>query len=174
MKTEAKTKWNIDTTHSEITFRVKHLMISTVTGYFDNYEASVEASDNKFSDAQFEFTAQISSVNTKNKDRDEHLKSEDFFNAAMYPEMTFNSTSYNGDSIVGDLTIKEVTKSVKLGVEFNGVVVDPYGQTKAGFEFTGQLNRKNFGLSWNAVTDAGSIVVSDTVKLNLQLQFIKQ
>ncbi len=174
METQVKTAWNIDAAHSEISFKVKHMMISTVTGHFENFNAIVETDNSQFINADFSFTAQIDAINTKNKDRDAHLKSADFFNATTYPEMTFKSTSYDGNSMIGDLTIKDVTKEIELAVDFNGIAVDPYGQTKAGFEITGKINRKDFGLTWSAVTEAGSIVVSDTIRLVIDLQFIKQ
>ncbi|KPM31225.1 YceI-like domain protein [Croceitalea dokdonensis DOKDO 023] len=174
METATKTKWNIDNAHSEVGFKVKHMMISTVKGAFEDFNASVETESDDFKNAKFNFTAKIDSINTKNNDRDTHLKSEDFFNTAAHPEMKFESKSFDGDKIIGDLTIKDVTKEVALDTDFNGVAVDPYGQTKAGFEITGKINRKDFGLTWNAVTEAGSIVVSDTINLVADLQFIKQ
>lgn len=174
METLAKTKWSIDPTHSEIAFKVKHMMLSTVTGHFEDFVASVETESEDFKDAVVHFSAKIESINTKNGDRDAHLKSDDFFNAAAYPEMTFQSKSFDGERLIGDLTIRDVTKEVTLDVELNGIAVDPYGQTKAGFEITGEINRKDFNLAWNAVTEAGSIVVSDKVKLAVEAQFIKQ
>lgn len=168
------TKWSIDQAHSEIAFKVKHMMISTLTGHFEDFTASVESSAENFKDAKFEFEAKIDSINTKNKDRDNHLKSGDFFDAASFPTMKFTSTSFDGEKLTGDLTIKDVTKTINLNVDFNGVAVDPYGQTKAGFEIKGEINRKDFGLTWSAVTEAGNIVVSDTVKLAVEIQFIKQ
>ena len=173
METIVKTKWNIDPTHSEISFKVKHMMISTVTGHFEDLNASVESENDDFINADFNFIAKIDSINTKNSDRDAHLKSDDFFNADLYPEMIFNSTSFDGSSLVGDLRIRDITKEISLDVDFNGIAVDPYGQTKAGFEITGSINRKDFNLTWNAITEAGSIVVSDTIKLIVDLQFIK-
>jgi polyisoprenoid-binding protein YceI len=170
----AKTVWNIDTTHSEINFKVKHMMISTVTGSFEKFDGKVEASNDDFKNGNFSFSAEIDSVNTNNKDRDNHLKSDEFFGAEKNPKLTFKSKSFDGNKMVGDLTIKGVTKEVELETEFNGTAVDPYGQTKAGFEFEGQINRKDFGLTWNAVTEAGSVVVSDKVKLIASLQFVKQ
>jgi polyisoprenoid-binding protein YceI len=116
----------------------------------------------------------IDSINTKNADRDAHLKSDDFFNAEQFPQMTFRSKSFDGENLTGDLTIRDITKEVSLDVDFNGVAVDPYGQTKAGFELTGKINRKDFGLKWSAVTEAGNVVVSDTVKLVIDVQFVKQ
>lgn len=174
METTVNTNWKIDPTHSEIEFKVKHMMISTVTGSFADFDATVEADKENFEDAKFSFNTKIDSINTKNGDRDTHLKSEDFFNAEKYPTLSFKSKSFDGEKMVGDLTIKNVTKEVVLNVDFNGIAVDPYGQTKAGFEAEGTISRKDFDLSWNAVTEAGSIVVSDKVKLIANLQFTKQ
>lgn len=174
MDTAVKTKWNIDTAHSEISFKVKHMMISTVTGHFADFNASVKTKNENFIHADFNFTAKTESINTKNADRDAHLKSDDFFNSEAYPEMTFKSKSFDGSALVGDLVIRDVTKEISLDVDFNGIAVDPYGQTKAGFEVTGSINRKDFNLTWSAVTEAGSIVVSDTIKLIVDLQFIKE
>lgn len=168
------TTWKIDPTHSEIGFKVKHMMISTVSGNFTNFDASVQSDSENFKDAKFNFSTKIDSIDTKNADRDTHLKSDEFFGAEKFPEMTFKSKSFDGDKITGDLTIRDVTKEVTLDTDFNGVAVDPYGQTKAGFELTGSISRKDFNLTWNAVTEAGSVVVSDKVKLNANLQFIKQ
>lgn len=169
-----KTNWAIDPTHSEITFKVKHMMISTVTGHFQDFTAGIETETEDFKNASINFSAKIDSINTKNADRDVHLKSDDFFNAAEYPEMTFASKSFDGETLTGDLTIRDVTKEVDLAVEINGIAVDPYGQTKAGFEITGEISRKEFNLTWNAVTEAGSVVVSDKVKIQVEAQFIKQ
>ncbi|MDD2527647.1 MAG: YceI family protein [Lentimicrobiaceae bacterium] len=168
------TTWSIDPTHSEIAFKVKHMMISTVTGYFDDFEATVKTDGDNFNNADIEFSARTASINTKNKDRDAHLRSDDFFNAEKFPELKFISKSFDGEKLIGDLTIRDVTKEVTLDVDFNGIAVDPYGQTKAGFEVKGEVNRKDFNLTWNAVTEAGSIVVSDKVKLEIDVQFVKQ
>lgn len=173
-ETLTKTKWAIDPTHSEVSFKVKHMMISTVTGHFESFDANVEAEDDTFKNADIQVAVDIDSINTKNADRDAHLKSDDFFNAEQFPQMTFSSKSFDGENLVGDLTIRDVTKEVELDVDFNGVAVDPYGQTKAGFELTGKINRKDFGLKWSAVTEAGNVVVSDTVKLVIDVQFVKQ
>lgn len=174
METTVNTNWKIDPLHSEIEFKVKHMMISTVTGSFTEFDATVESEKENFGDAKFNFSTKIDSINTKNGDRDTHLKSEEFFNAEKYPTLSFKSKSFDGEKMVGDLTIKNVTKEVVLDVDFNGIAVDPYGQTKAGFEAEGTISRKDFDLSWNAVTEAGSIVVSDKVKLIANLQFTKQ
>lgn len=171
---ENNTNWSIDNAHSEIAFKVKHMMISTVTGHFEDFEATAKTNGDNFNNAVIEFSAKTASINTKNKDRDAHLKSDDFFNSEKFPEMKFVSKSFDGEHLVGDLTIRDVTKEITLNADFNGVAVDPYGQTKAGFEITGELNRKDFNLTWSAITEAGSIVVSDKVKLVVDVQFIKQ
>ena len=170
----ATTKWILDPSHSEVSFKVKHMMISTVTGHFDEFEASIETEQEDFKNAEMRFSAKVDSINTKNSDRDAHLKSEDFFNAAAHPELSFPSTAFDGEKLTGKITLRGVTKEITLEVDYNGIVEDPYGQTKAGFEFTGSLNRKDFGLSWSAVTEAGNVVVSDKVKLIVNAQFIKQ
>lgn len=168
------TNWTIDNTHSEVAFKVRHMMISTVTGHFEDFEATAKSDGENFNNASFEFRAKTHSVNTKNKDRDTHLRSDDFFSSEKFPEMKFVSKSFDGEKLVGDLTIKDVTKEVTLDAELNGVAVDPYGQTKAGFEINGEISRKDFGLTWNSVTEAGSIVVSDKVKMVVDIQFTKE
>ncbi|MEX0660573.1 MAG: YceI family protein [Balneolaceae bacterium] len=178
MSTETVSKWTVDPSHSEITFKVKHLVISTVTGKFKTFDASIESENEDFDNAKVTFEADINSIDTGNEDRDNHLKSDDFFNASEHPKLTFESTSFKkvGDGefkLVGDLTIRGNTKTVELDAEYGGTVEDPYGNTKAGFDVTGKINRKEFGLKWNAVTEAGSVVVSDDVKLNLNVQFTK-
>ncbi|MCG9880141.1 MAG: YceI family protein [Bacteroidia bacterium] len=171
------TKWTIDPMHSEIEFKVKHLMISTVTGKFGSFTASAESDAEDFSDAKISFSADINSINTGNEQRDGHLKSDDFFNAEQFPTLNFVSTGIskgsNGMVLTGDLTIRDVTKSISLNVEFNGTMVDPYGNHKAGFELTGVINRKDFNLKWSATTEAGGIVVSDEVKLICNVQMAK-
>lgn len=174
MDTMTTTSWKIDTAHSEVAFKVKHMMISTVTGHFGEFEASIDANEENFNNAEIRFSAKIDSINTKNSDRDGHLKSDDFFNAEQYPNLTFVSKSFDGEKLIGDLTIRDITKEIELKADLNGVALDPYGQTKAGFEIAGEINRKDFNLNWNAVTEAGNIVVSDKVKLIVDAQFIKQ
>ncbi|MGC1632468.1 MAG: YceI family protein [Gelidibacter sp.] len=174
METTGKTQWKLDPAHSEIGFKVKHMMISTITGNLNEFEASVETDNADFKNASFTFTANTDSVNTKNKDRDNHLKSADFFDAEKYPKISFKSKSYDGDTMIGDLTIKNVTKEIALDVSFNGIVEDQYQQTRAGFEVTGTVSRKDYGLTWNALTEAGTIVVDDKIRLGIDLEFIKQ
>ncbi len=171
--------YKIDVMHSDVTFKVKHLMISTVTGSFANFDATLEAEQDDFSDAKISFNADIASITTGNEQRDGHLKAEDFFDATKYPTLTFIATSFikvNGSDyeLVGNLTIKDVTKPVILAVEFGGTMTDFYGQFKAGFNISGKISRSEFGLTWSTVTEAGGIVVSDDVKLNLSIQMIKQ
>ena len=176
----ANTKWVADPTHSEIVFKIKHLMISTVTGRFNEFSASAETEtpDDFNTASNIMFSANISSIDTKNEQRDTHLKSDDFFNAEKYPQLKFvgKKLSINGSegSLEGDLTIRETTKPLKLDVEYGGIVTDPYGQTKAGFTLTGKIKRKEFGLTWDAVTEAGSVVVSDEIKLQVEIQLVKQ
>lgn len=171
---EKITNWKIDTAHSEIAFKVKHMMISTVTGHFDEFEATAKTNEEDFTNADFSFSAKTDSINTKNKDRDAHLKSDDFFNVESFPELKFTSKSFDREKLIGDLTIKDVTKEIELDVDFNGIAIDPYGQTKAGMEMEGTINRKDFNLTWGAITEAGSVVVADKVKLAIAVQFIKE
>ncbi|MET3038451.1 YceI family protein [Chryseobacterium sp. NRRL B-14859] len=167
------TKWNLDPTHSEITFKVKHMMISNVKGSFRTFTAEIEAEDDTFANAKTTATIQTDSVFTNNADRDNHLKSAEFFNAEEHPTITFESQALN-DQVVGNLTINGITKPVTLDVDFGGINVDPWGNTKAGFSFEGKINRKDFGLNWNAALEAGGVMVSDEVKVAGELQFVKQ
>lgn len=171
--------WKIDPMHSEVQFKVKHLMITTVTGYFQTFNLEVETENEDFNTtSKIEFTADIDSIYTNNEQRDTHLKSADFFNAEEHSQLVFAGKKYssNGDeaTLQGDLTIRGTTKPVTLKVEFGGIVVDPYGQTKAGFTVSGKISRKEFGLVWNAVTEAGAVVVSDEIKLHAEIQLVKQ
>ncbi len=172
--TEEMTKWVVDPAHSEFLFKVKHMMISTVTGRFERFNATVETPGEDFSGAEISVQVEAESINTNSPDRDNHLKSDDFFNAEKFPVISFRSGSFDGDTLTGDLTIRDITRQVTLQVESNGTAVDPYGQTKAGFELIGEINRKEFGLKWDAVTEAGNVVVSDKVKLVIDVQFIRQ
>jgi polyisoprenoid-binding protein YceI len=166
--------------HSEVQFKVKHLMITTVTGYFQTFRVEAETENEQFTSASsVVFTADVHSINTNNEQRDTHLKSADFFDAENHGEIRFVGSRYEnvgGDEyqLHGDLTIRGITKPVTVKVEFGGIVVDPYGQTKAGFTVTGKISRKEFGLTWNAVTEAGSVVVSDEIKLQAEIQLVKQ
>lgn len=167
------TKWNLDPTHSEITFKVKHMMISNIKGNFTNFTAEIDADDDTFKNAKTTATIQVASISTHNADRDNHLKSAEFFNAEANPTIIFESDALN-DSITGNLTVNGITKPVTLDVDFGGINVDPWGNTKAGFSFEGKINRKDFGLNWNAALEAGGVMVSEDVKIAGELQFVKQ
>ena len=168
--------WKIDPTHSEINFKVKHLVVSTVTGHFSKFDASIETSKEDFSDAKINFEADINSISTKNEQRDNHLKSADFFDGANHPNMTFISTSVKKVSdyelkVTGNLTIRGITKEITLDVIYNGTVAGFGGTEVAGFEVRGKVNRFDFGLQWNAITEAGGVVVSNEVKIEILAEF---
>lgn len=174
---QVKTKWVLDPSHSEITFKVKHLMISNVKGAFNHFEATIDGED--FTKSQIKGIIDVSSINTNNSDRDNHLRSADFFDADNYKELLFTSTSFEkikGESykLLGDLTIRGVSKPVALEVELGGIVKDPYGNVKAGFSVSGKINRKEWGLNWNAALETGGVLVSDEVYVSAELQFTKQ
>jgi len=176
---ETLTKWVLDPLHSEVQFKVKHLVISTVSGFFKSFEGELDTEDDDFTNANISFSLDIDSIDTNQSQRDEHLKSAEFFDAAQYPKITFQSTSFtkSGDDeykLTGDLTIKGVTRPVTLDVEFGGSAADFYGNTKAGFEISGKINRKDFGLTWSGVTEAGAVVVGEDIKLLINVQFAKQ
>ena len=171
--------YKLDALHSEITFKVKHLMISTVTGSFTKFDATMEAEFEDFSDAKINFNADVESISTSNEQRDGHLKSADFFDAEKYPAISFASTSFthldgSDYKLIGNLTIKDVTKPVTLAVEYGGAMADFYGQSKVGFELSTKISRAEYGLTWGAVTEAGGVVVSDEVRLILSVQLVKQ
>jgi polyisoprenoid-binding protein YceI len=172
------TKWIIDPTHSEVSFKVKHLVISTVTGYFREFEGEVETAADDFSNASVHFSTAIDSIDTNQKDRDAHLKSADFFDAENHAQFIFSNGKLvaKGDEleVTGDLTIRGTTQPVTLKAELGGIAQDGYGQTKAGFELEGKISRKAFGLTWSAVTEAGSVVVGDEVKIFASIQLVKQ
>ena len=175
----SKINWALDPSHSEIIFKIKHLMITTVSGQFKKFNVEAETSSDDFNSAtKISFTADVDSVSTNDNQRDGHLKSADFFDAEKFPQLTFTGKKYEGDGdegkITGDLTMHGVTKPITLNVEFGGIVKDPYGQTKAGFTVTGKLSRKEFGLSWGAVTEAGNVLLGDEVKINAEIQLIKK
>jgi len=171
-----KINWVLDPTHSEITFKVKHLMISNVKGEFRNFEASILGED--FNTAPIVAYIKADSIFTNNEDRDNHLKSADFFESEKYPELIFKSLSFEKTDddeyeLTGNLSIKGVTKKVKLQVEYGGQMTDPYGNEKIGFSFSAKINRKDFGLNWNAALESGGVLVSDEVKIAGEVQFVK-
>lgn len=171
--------WKIDPSHSEVKFKVKHLVISTVTGHFNDYAATAESDKDDFSDAKISFEALVDSISTKNEQRDGHLKSADFFDVANHPKLTFKSTSFTkkaGDAfeLKGDLTIKGVTKNITLDVVYNGTVKGFGGNFDvAAFEINGKINRQDFGLTWSALTETGGVVVSDDVKFEVLAEFVR-
>jgi polyisoprenoid-binding protein YceI len=175
----ATTKWILDPSHSEVEFKVKHMMISNVSGKFTKFDASLETEGEDFMTAKVSFTADVASISTGADQRDEHLKGGEFFDAAQFPQLKFVAARYeNVDNdgsyeVYGDLTIHGVTKSVKLDAEFGGVIKDPWGNTRAGITASGKINRKDFGLVWHGVTETGSLIVSDEVRIHVGLEFVK-
>ncbi|GAC1380260.1 MAG: YceI family protein [Ginsengibacter sp.] len=171
-------KWTVDPAHSEIHFKIKHLVISTVSGSFKTFSGEVESDKEDFTDAKVTGRIEVNSISTNQEQRDAHLKSADFFDAENYPEITFQSKSLSKEGtnykLTGDLTIRGISKQVTFDVEFGGGALDLYGQTKAGFDVTGKINRQDFGLKWSALTEAGGLVVSDEVKIEMSIQLTKQ
>ena len=165
--------WALDPTHSEVGFVARHLMVSKVRGSFTDVSGTVTVKDD-VTDSVADVTIKTASVSTGTADRDGHLRSADFFDVETFPEMTFVSTGFDGETLTGDLTIKDVTKPVTLDVEFNGVATDPWGNEKAGFEATADINRTDWGLTWNANLEKGGVLVSEKIKLVLDVQLAKQ
>ena len=170
-----QTKWALDPAHSEIQFKVKHMMIATVTGSIDRFNVEVVADKADFSDAEISFTAETASINTGSEQRDTHLRSADFFDVENNPEIKFQATSFSPtqSELHGNLTIRDITKPVKLEVEFGGIGKDPWGNTKAGFTLSGKINRKDWGLNWNAALETGGVLVSEDVKVLAEIQLVK-
>ena len=173
------TKWSIDPTHSEIGFKVKHMMFTNVSGKFGTYDATITTDGDNFENAAIEFSADIASVDTANADRDGHLRSGDFFDAENHPKLTFKASSFkkiNDEKyeITGDLNIRGVAKTVVFPVEYSGILTDPWGNTKVGLSIEGKINRKDWGLNWYSPLETGGVLVGEEVKLNIQLQFAKQ
>jgi polyisoprenoid-binding protein YceI len=165
--------WTIDPTHSEVGFVARHLMVTKVRGSFADVTGTVEVADD-LTRSVATVTIATASVTTGTADRDGHLRSTDFFDVETYPQITFTSTAFDGDTLTGDLTIKGITKPVTLDVEFTGVATDPWGNDKAGFEATGELNRTDWGLTWNANLEKGGVLVSEKIKLVIDVQLAKQ
>ena len=175
----SNTKWVIDPTHSEVGFKIKHLMITNVSGKFEGFEAEVQTEDEDFATARIEAKIKTGSINTNNLQRDEHLRNSDFFEVEKHPEILFTSTrieKIDKDNFVlhGNLTLKGITKPVRLNVEYSGTTKDPWGNQKAGFVITGKINRNEFGLSFNAALEAGGLVLGEEVKINSEIQLVKQ
>lgn len=174
-----KTKWVVDPAHSEVGFKVKHLMITNIKGNFTEYDASIYTTGNDFLSAEVDFWINSATINTGSPDRDAHLKSADFLDAEQFPQIQFTGNTYEpvdndgSYNIYGDLTIKGITKRIKLGVEFGGVMKDPWGNEKAGVTVNGKVNRKDWGLNWNAALEAGGVLVGDEVRIECDLQLKK-
>lgn len=175
----AQTQWAFDKAHTEVKFEVTHLVISTVTGFFKEFDGTVKTKSDSFDDADIEFTIKTASIFTDNAKRDAHLQSADFFDAEKYPEITFKSKSFkkvsdNKYKLVGDLTIKGITKEITLDVTYNGTVKDPWGNIKAGFKLDGKINRFDYGLKWNVLIETGGAVVGENVGLNINVELTKK
>lgn len=180
MENPAKTKWGLDPVHSEISFKVKHLMITNVKGVFKEFDASIYTTGEDFMTSEIDFRMSPASVDTGAPDRDTHLKSADFFDVEKFKQISFIGNSYEAVdndgsyTLYGGLTIKGITKQIKLDVEFGGVMKDPWGNEKAGFTINGKINRKDWGLNWNAALEAGGVLVSDDVSISCEVQLVKQ
>ncbi len=172
----SNSKWVLDPTHSELQFKVKHLMITNVTGQFGGLTGEIETTAADFTASKIQFEADVASISTANEQRDAHLKSADFFDAAQFRKITFTTENFDASTgkVVGHLTIKDVTKPVTLNVEFSGTNTDPWGNEKAGFSLDGKINRTDFGLTWNAALETGGVLVSEEVKIAAEVQFVKQ
>ncbi len=172
-----QTKWSIDQTHSEITFRVRHLMIANVRGSFKTFDASIYTTDKNFLTTEIDLWIDVNSITTGNQERDNHLKSEDFFNVATHKQISFTSSTIGAEidgkhDLWGELTMNGITKNLKLQVEFGGMLEDPWGNEKAGFSITGKFNRNEWGLVWNKAMEAGGIMVSDEVHISCEIELI--
>ena len=175
-----KTKWGIDPAHSEIGFKVKHLMITNVRGEFKEFDGSIYTTGEDFMTAEIDFWINPASVTTGDEKRDAHLKSADFFDVENFKEINFTGNTYEevdkdgSYELYGDLTIKGIRKQIKLDVEFGGVMKDPWGNQKAGFTINGKINRKDWGLNWNGALEAGGVLVGEDVSISCEVQLIKQ
>jgi len=175
----SKTKWVSDPTHSEITFKVKHLMITNVKGEFRQFSVETNTVGEGFGNASVKVSIDASSVFTNNNDRDNHLRSADFFDVENYGHLTFEGTSFRQTDdenyqLTGNLTIKGISREVTLDVEFGGINKDPWGNEKAGFSLSGKISRKDWGLNWNAALETGGVLVSDEVKIAAEVQLVRQ
>jgi len=173
-----KTKWAVDPTHSSVEFSIRHMMFTNVKGAFQTYDATIEADPNDLTTANISFSVDLASVDTKNEDRDNHLRSADFFDVENKPKMTFTSTKVEkkdeGEyAVTGDLSLNGVTKPETFDVTFEGQGKDPWGNEKAGFSAEGTLNRSDYGLTWNAALETGGVLVGDKVKVSLEIQAAK-
>jgi polyisoprenoid-binding protein YceI len=174
----ATTKWALDPTHSELGFKIRHLMITNVSGNFNKFDVQVESNGADFDNATVSAKIEAASINTNNVQRDEHLRNADFFEVTTHPDIIFKSTKVEklddeNYALHGNLTIKDTTHPVKLDVEYTGVAKDPYGNFKAGFSVTGKINRKDFGISYNAVLETGGVALGEEIKISAELQLVQ-
>jgi len=175
----ATTKWALDPTHSEVNFKVRHMMVSNVSGSFKNFNATVETEGDDLSSAKVHFTADVNSVSTNNEQRDSHLKTGDFFDAENHPQIIFDGDKMEkvddqNYKVHGNLTMRGVTKPITLKVEFGGIMKDPWGNDRAGFEVSGKINRKDFGVSFGMVSETGGLMLGEEVAINANTEFVKQ
>jgi len=175
----AKQTWTLDPTHSELQFKVKHLMISTVTGQFNRFKATVETENDDFTNAKVQFEAEIDSISTNNEQRDAHLKNGDFFDALKYPSIIFENEKMekidtDEYKLYGTLTMHGISKKIVLNAEFGGITKDPWGNTRTGFSVTGKINRSDFEMTFGSVTETGGLLLGDEVKIIANVQFVKQ
>ena len=175
----SQTNWKLDAAHSELGFKIKHLMISNVSGKFNSFDVDATSDSDDFANAAITATIDVASIFTNNEQRDGHLRTGDFFEADKYPSIIFKSVSVTPKGsdeleLTGDLTIKDITRSITINVEFAGVTKDPYGQVKAGFSFSGKINRKDFGVNFNAALETGGVMLGEEVKYEGEIQLIKQ
>jgi len=173
------TKWALDDTHSDVQFKIRHLMISTVTGQFNKFKATIETEDEDFTTAKAYFTADVNSISTNNEQRDAHLRNDDFFDAENYPELNFETEEIEkvddeNYKIYGIATIKGISRKIILDAEFGGIIQDPWGNTRVGFSLSGKISRKDFGLSFGLVSDTGGVGLANEVKIFANVQFVKQ
>jgi polyisoprenoid-binding protein YceI len=172
------TKWALDPAHSSVDFSVRHMMIAKVKGSFNSFNATIEADPSDLTTANIEFTVDLASVDTRNEDRDNHLRSADFFDVENNPTMTFTSTSIvktdEGEyDVTGDLTLRGVTRPETFVVTFEGTGKDPWGNEKVGFNAEGKIKRSEYGLTWNAALETGGVLVGDEIKVSLEIQAAK-
>lgn len=174
---QGQNKWSFDKAHSKISFNVEHLVISEVTGQFASFDGEVVSNSDDFAGSTINFTIDVNSIDTDNERRDGHLKSDDFFNAEKFPTITFVGKSMEhvdgkNYKLTGDLTIRDVTKTVTLNVRYGGTITDPYGNVKAGFKITGNINRFDYNLKWNTALESGGLVVGENVEIvgNVELK----
>lgn len=175
----AQTTWTVDKAHSKVGFNVNYLVITDVQGYFKDYDAQITSNGDDFSTADIEIKINTSSIFTDNDKRDNHLRSDDFFNAEKYPQMIFKGKSMKKVDekkykLIGDFTIRDVTKQIALDVIYNGMVKDPWGNTKAGFKVTGMIDRFDYNLKWDKTIETGSLIVGKEVELVIDLQLVKK